>query len=426
MTMVQKLLSPIPLPRIVKIQQRFITSEIMDISAELRKEMAKPGVGERIKPGMSIALTVGSRGTAELPLVTRTIVEEIKQRGGLPFVVPSMGSHGGATAEGQQTVLANLGVTEETAGCPIRSSMEVVEVGRLDDGLAVLIDKYAYEADGIVVMNRVKPHPSFDGPCESGLAKMLSIGLGKQKGADSCHEYGYQCLAEHVLRMAEMKIARSNVLFGIGTIENAYDKIARIVMMPSEELIETEKKMLIEAKGSMPRIFFDQMDVLVVSRIGKDISGGGMDPNITGRYYSSYKSGGPSVNKLVVLDLTEGTHGNANGMGAADFTTRKLFNKIDYDAIYTNALTATLTAQVRIPMILETDKEAIKSAIKTCNSRDMSRARVVIIKDTLHLSELYISESMIDEAQKNPDITIIGEPTAMQFDAYDNIKINAF
>ncbi|MBP2629197.1 MAG: hypothetical protein H6Q68_3908 [Firmicutes bacterium] len=421
MTMVQKLLSPIPLPQMVKIQQQFVASEIMNISAELRKKMAKPKVGERIKPGMSIAITVGSRGIADLALVTRTIAEEIKKRGGIPFIVPSMGSHGGATAKGQRMVLANLGVTEETVGCPIQSSMEVVEVGKLDNGLAVLIDKYAYEADGIVVMNRVKPHPSFDGPCESGLAKMLSIGLGKQKGADSCHEYGYEHMAEHVIRMAEMKIARSNVLFGIGTIENAYDKIARIVAVPAEDLIETEKEMLIEAKGNMPKILFEQMDILVVSRIGKDISGGGMDPNITGRFYSSCKSGGPSVNKLVVLDLTDETHGNANGMGVADFTTRKLFNKIDYDAIYTNALTATIIAQVRIPMILETDKEAIKSAIKTCNSRDMSMARMVIIKDTLHLSEIYISESMLDEAKKNPEITILGEPMEMRFDAQDNL-----
>lgn len=420
MGIIQELLSQVPLPRMVKIRQRFYAPEVIDVSGELQKEMAKPGVGDRIKPGMSIAITVGSRGTAGLPTVTRVIVEEIKKRGGSPFIVPSMGSHGAANAEGQRMVLTNLGVTEETTGCPIKSSMEVVEVGRLNNGLAVLIDKYAYEADGIVVMNRVKAHTSFNGPCESGLAKMLSIGLGKQKGADSCHEYGYKYMAENVINMAEVKISHANILFGIGTIENAYDKIARIVATSSENLIETDKEMLIEAKARMARILFDQMDVLVVSRIGKDISGGGMDPNITGRYFTPYNSGGPEISKLVVLNLTEATHGNANGLGTADFTTRKLFNQIDYDALYANALTATITTQVKIPMILDTDKEAIKAAIKTCNNRIISQARVVIIKDTLHMDELYISESMLEEARAHPDITIIGEPIEMRFDGQDN------
>ncbi|HEY3426462.1 MAG TPA: lactate racemase domain-containing protein [Negativicutes bacterium] len=423
MSIIQELLKDVPIPRMVKVHQKFDAPEVTDVPATLREQLAKPGVGDRIKPGMSIAIAVGSRGVADIPVLTRVVVEEIKKRGGKPFVVPAMGSHGGATAEGQEMVLANLGVTAETVGCPIKSSMEVVEVGRLDNGLPVLIDKNAYQADGIVVINRVKSHTAYRGPCESGIAKMITIGLGKQKGADSCHAYSFKYMAEHVVEMAKIKIARTNILFGIGTIENAYDRIASIVAVPAENLIETDQQMLVEAKIRMPKILFDQMDVLIVTQIGKDCSGDGMDPNITGRYPTPYASGGPDIAKLVVLDLTEATHGNANGMGPGDFTTRKLFNKIDFEATYTNALTSTVCTPIRIPMILDTDKEAIKAAIKTCNNRNILQARVVIIKDTMHLGEVYISEAMLAQAQDNPNITIIGELAEMKFDSDDNLLL---
>jgi len=423
MNIIQELLKDVPLPRMVQIHQKFNAPEISNVVERLREELAKPGVGERIKPGMNIAIAVGSRGVAEIPVLTRVVVEEIKKRGGYPFVVPAMGSHGGATAEGQSLVLANLGVTEETVGCPIKSSMEVVEVGQLDSGLAVLIDKNAYEADGIVVINRVKPHTAYRGPCESGMAKMITIGLGKQKGADSCHAYSFKYMAKHVLEMAKIKIDRTNILFGVGTIENAYDKIADIVAVPAEDLIEVDKQMLVEAKTRMAKILFDQIDVLVVTQIGKEFSGDGMDPNITGRYATPYASGGPDVSKLVVLDLSEATHGNANGMGLADFTTRKLFNKIEYQSTYANALTSTVCTPIRIPMILESDQTAIKAAVKTCNSHDIPKARVVIIKNTMHMGEIYISEAMLDEAQTNPNITILGELAEMAFDSEGNLLL---
>lgn len=423
MNIIQELLKDVPLPRMVKVHQNFNAPEVADVSATLRKELSKSGVSERIKPGMSIAIAVGSRGVAEIPILTRVVVEEIKKCGGHPFVVPAMGSHGGATAEGQTLVLENLGVTEETVGCPIKSSMEVVEVGKLDSGLAVLIDKNAYEADGIVVINRVKPHTAYRGPCESGMAKMITIGLGKQKGADSCHAYSFKYMAKHVLEMAEIKIDRTNILFGVGTIENAYDKIAEIVAVPAEDLIEVDKEMLVEAKARMPKILFEQMDVLVVTQIGKDCSGDGMDPNITGRYPTPYASGGPDISKLVVLNLTEATHGNANGMGPADFTTRKLFNKIEFESTYANALTSTVCTPIRIPMILDTDQAAIKAAVKTCNSHDILKARVVIIKDTMHMGEIYISEAMLDEARANSNITILGELAEMEFDSDGNLLL---
>lgn len=421
MGIIQDLLKDIPFPRMVKIQQQFPAPLVEDLVGTLHRELAKQGVGDTIKPGMRIAVAVGSRGVAEIPTLTRVTVEEIKKRGGQPFIVPAMGSHGGATAAGQEEVLANLGVTAESVGCPIVSSMDVVEVGRLPNGLAVLIDKNAYEADGIVVINRVKPHTAFRGPCESGLAKMITIGLGKQKGADSCHAYSFKYMAEHVIEMAKIKLARTNILFGVATVENAYDQVAKVVAVPAADIIATDQKLLLEARANMPRIMFDQMDVLIVDRIGKDISGDGMDPNITGRYPTPYASGGPDINKLVVLDLTERTHGNANGLGPADFTTRKLVDKIDYEATYTNALTSTVCAPVRLPMILANDREAIAAAIKTCNARDIAQARVVRIKDTLHLGEIYISAAMLAEAQANPAITVCGAPTPMQFDAAGNL-----
>ncbi len=421
MSVLDELLQNVPLPRLVKIHQKFYAPQTADVAATLRRELAKPAIIERVKPGMNIAIAVGSRGVAEIPLLVKVVVEAVKKQGGKPFIAPAMGSHGGATAEGQRLVLENLGVTEAIAGCPIRSSMEVVEVGRLANGLAVLIDKNAYEADGIIVINRVKAHTAYRGPCESGMAKMITIGLGKQKGADSCHAYSFKYMAEHVVEMAKIKIARTKILFGVGTIENAYDKIAKIVTVPAEKLIEADQQMLIEAKERMPRILFDAMDVLVVAQIGKDCSGDGMDPNITGRYPTPFASGGPEVSKLVVLDLTEATHGNANGMGAGDFITKKLFDKIDYESTYANALTSTICKPILIPMILKDDQAAIKAAIKTCNSRDISQAKVVIVKDTMHLGEIYISESLLGEASANSSIEIRSEPQIMAFDKNGNL-----
>jgi hypothetical protein len=422
MDIVKELLRGIPLPRMVKVRQNFPVSEIKDVPASLREQLSKPGVGDRIKPGMRIAIAVGSRGVAEIPTLARVTAEEIKRRGGHPFIVPGMGSHGGATAEGQKEVLANLGVTEASAGCEILSSMEVVELGRLPVGLPVYMDKYAYEADGIVVINRVKPHTAFRGPNESGVAKMITIGLGKQKGAESCHAYGFGVAAEFIPAMARITLAKAPILFGVATVENAYDRIAKIVAMPAGELIETDAALLPEAKAAMARICFDDpIDVLIIDQIGKDISGDGADPNIMGRYPTPFASGGPQVSKMVILDLTEATHGNANGIGHAEFTTRKLVNKIDFPMTYANCLTSTVAQPGKLPIILEDDRDAILAAMKTCNARDLSKARVVRIKDTLRIGEIYISESMLAEAATRPQIEVIGSPAEMVFDAAGNL-----
>ncbi|HWR39483.1 MAG TPA: lactate racemase domain-containing protein [Patescibacteria group bacterium] len=421
MGIIQDLLKDTQLPRMVKIRQNFKVTEIKDIAPVIREEFAKEGIGDSIREGMRIAVAVGSRGLDRLPELVRCTAEEIKKRGGQPFIVPAMGSHGGATAAGQEKVLANLGVTADSVGCPIISSMEVVEIGKIGNGLPVHMDKHAYEADGIVVINRIKPHTAYRGPCESGLAKMLTIGLGKQKGAETCHVYSFKHMAEHVFEMAKVKLACCKVLFGIGTVENAYDRISTLVAVPARELIETDQKLLFEAQGKMPRILFEQMDVLVVDQMGKEISGDGMDPNITGRFPTPYAEGGADANKLVILDLTQETNGNACGVGVADYTTRKLFEKIDFDYTYANLITNTTPLPAKIPMVMADDREALLVAVKTCNARDMSKVKMVRIKDTLHLGEIMISEAFLEAALAHPDITVCGEPKDIEFDADGNL-----
>jgi len=415
MSIIQEMLSKVPLPRMVKIRQEFACSAIGDIESTVTTELGKPGVAELILPGKRLAITVGSRGIADIDKIALAIVNELKRRGALPFIVPAMGSHGGSTAEGQKEVIAALGVTEERMGCPIVSSMEVVELGRLANGLTVLMDKNAFESDGIIVLNRIKPHTAFRGPCESGLVKMITIGLGKQKGADSCHAYGFGHMATHILEMTEISLAKAPILFGVAIVENAYDRVACIEAMPASEIVAADQRLLVTAKGNMPRIPFEYMDILIVDRIGKEFSGDGMDPNITGRYSTPFATGGPTVNKIVVFDLTEETHGNANGIGIADFTTRRLVNNINFDYSYANAFTSTITVPVRLPVIMESDRDAIMGAVKTCNAKELANARVVRIRDTLHLSEMWVSEAMIPEAAKQANITVLGEAAEMRF-----------
>jgi len=419
---IKDLLKDIPLPRMVKIRQVFPAPRAADVEGALRREFAKAGVGDAVKPGMNIALAVGSRGLAELPTLVRVTVDELKKRGARPFIVPAMGSHGGATAEGQREMLANLGVTEASAGCPIISSMDVVEIGRLANGLPVYMDKNAHAADGIAFIARVKPHTAFRSANESGLVKMVTIGLGKQKGAESAHAYGFKHMGEHIVAMAEIALARTPILFGIGTVENAYDEIARLVAVPAAAIIAADRKLLKEARANMASLPFKQIDVLIIDQIGKDISGDGMDPNITGRYPTPYASGGPEVGKMVVLDLTEKTHGNANGMGTADFTTRRLLNKVDFPTTYANGLTSTVCSPTKVPTVLECDRDAIRAAIKTCNALDLGKARVVRILDTLHLGEILVSESLLDEVRTRQGLTVVGEPQPLAFDADGNLS----
>jgi hypothetical protein len=362
------------------------------------------------------ASAVGSRGVADIPIIAREVVNAVKLVGAYPFIVPAMGSHGGATAEGQVEVLEQLGVTEESVGAPIRSSMDVVEVGRLPNGLPIYTDKLAYEADKIIVVNRIKPHTAFSGPIESGLMKMVTIGLGKHKGADAAHAYGFKYMAEHVPEMARIVLSKLPIIFGLASVENAYDRPAKIVAVPAEQMEHIEPNLLLEAKGLMPRLLFDPIDVLIVDEVGKDISGSGMDPNITGRSNTPYvKISAPAISRIVILGLTEKTQGNALGIGPADVITRKVFDQIDWEKGYLNAFTSTVLTPVKVPMFLPTEKLAVQAAIKTCNAFDLNQVRMVRIKNTLDLKEIWISESMLPEALNVKEIDVLTGPAVMHF-----------
>lgn len=422
MNIIKELLKDVPLPKMVKIRQTFNADEILDVSAALSAALVESGQLAQIRPGMNIAIAAGSRGVAQIATLVRTTVAEVKKLGANPFVVPAMGSHGGATGAGQAEVLAHLGITEEYVGCPIVSSMEVVEISRLPNGMPVYIDKNAYQADGIIVINRIKPHTAFRGPNESGLVKMITIGLGKQKGAESCHAYGFKYMHDLIPAMAKEMLQLAPIMFGIATVENAYDHVAKVVVAGAAELIETDRRLLIEAKAAMPRIEFSPIDVLVIDEIGKDVSGDGMDPNITGRYPTPYPTGGPEVSKMVVLDLTEKTGGNANGVGTADFTTKRLVNKTDFQALYANGITSTVVRPNAIPMTLDCDLDAIRAAVKTSNALDLSKIRLVRIKNTLQLGEIMISEAMLPDALSLANVAVCSEPFEMQFDDLGNLR----
>lgn len=422
MGILQDLVKDIPVPKMAKVKVNFDQAKIDDLEAELLSKLKRDDILQAITPGMEIAVAVGSRGLDRLVELTRVTVKFLQDAGAKPFIVPSMGSHGGATAEGQQEVLAHLGVTEETVNCEIRSSMEVVKLGELENGLPVYVDKYAAAADGIVVLNRIKPHTAFRGPVESGIMKMISIGLGKQKGAEACHQLGFKYMAENVPAMAKMIMAQKPVLFGVATVENAFDKVAIVEVLTPAEIEAKEEQLQKQAKQLLPKLFFEQLEVLVIDEIGKNISGDGMDPNITGRYPTPYAFGGPDVNKMVVLDLTPQTEGNANGVGTADFTTQRLVDKMDLEVTYANGLTSTVVAPTKIATTLPNDKEAIQAAIKTSNILDFHQVKMVRIKNTLVLNEIEVSEALVDYVNSHPQMEVVGELYELPFNESGNLK----
>ncbi|QEK12910.1 DUF2088 domain-containing protein [Crassaminicella thermophila] len=421
MSVIDELLKDVPLPKIVKVKQKFLRPKLENIKHEIRYQIKNKNVLSKIQKGQNVAITAGSRGIANLPLILKEIVYCIKEAGGDPFIVPAMGSHGGAKAEGQRAILEKMGITKSYIGAPIKATMEVVKIGETNTGLPVYIDKFANDADALIVVNRIKPHTSFRGKVESGLMKMITIGLGKQKGAEICHSLGFGRMAENILYIAREVIEKKNIIFGVGIVENAYDETAKIAVLQKDEFETKEAILLEESKKYMSKIHFDKFDVLVIDEIGKDISGTGMDTNIIGRYHTPYATGGPQITKMVVLDLTEKTHGNANGIGIVDFTTRRVFNKMSLEQTYPNSITSTVQESIKIPMILNNDKLAIAAAIKTCNIKDQTKVRLIRIKNTKYLDEIYISESLLKEASYNENIHVIGELETFHFDKNGNL-----
>ena len=415
----------LPMPKMVPIRQKFSTAEVKDIPAEIQKLFHQEARMKTIRKGSRIAVTGGSRGIQAIDKVILAVIRELKSLGAEPFIVPAMGSHGGATAEGQKKVLAGYGITEETMGVPVRSSMEVEEIGKLGNGVPVYLDKEALHSDGIVVINRVKPHTAFKADYESGLIKMLAIGLGKHKGATAFHSCGMDMFGELLPQLGKVVLAKAPVLFGLAILENAYDHPARFEIVWSQDLIAREKVLLVEAKSLMPQIIPDNLDLLIVHELGKEISGSGMDPNITGRSSSPFfkKPDALKVQRLVVLNLTAATKGNACGIGMADLTTKKVVDAMDRDYTYINAITSGVLATARIPIHMPTDQEAIQLALKTCARVEHPRSRIIWIKNTLSLEKIFASETMLPEIKANPQLEVLGEPKAMQFDGKGNLLL---
>lgn len=423
-----QILADVPLPRVALVRQNFNCASLPDPEAELARLLNSQA--GKIKPGMSVAITAGSRGFAGFVELLRVIADFVRNQGGKPFVIPAMGSHGGATAQGQLEVLKKLGVTEESVGCPIRSSMETVEIGKLPNDMSVRVDKNAWEADGIILYNRIKPHSAFRAPLESGLAKMLTIGLGKQHGAESCHMWGFAHMGHLVEEMAEVKLARCKILFGVGVIENALDQIAELAVIAPENLLAEEKRLLKRAMANMPRLPLGpldlpqasgDLDVLIVDYVGKEFSGAGMDPNITGRPCSPAMFGGPNISRIAVLDVTDKSMGNANGVAAADVITERLFDKFDRESVYMNSITSGLLNAAALPMAMPSDKTAIRAAIKTCASQKPDQIRLMRIPNTLRLNYLYASEALLPELRSRPGIEILSEAQPMNFDSTGNL-----
>jgi len=413
----------VPLPPMARVRQKFDPTRLEDIVGAIRAEFARPEVRSRVKPGQVIAVGCGSRGIANVALIACTVIEELKALGAKPFVFPCMGSHGAGTAEGQKKVLETYGITEEATGVPIRATMDTVIVGELEDGTPVHMDRHAAEADAIVVINRIKPHTGFRGATESGLTKMLAIGIGKIVGAATYHTHGMDHFPELLPKVRDVNCRARNVLFGVGIVENAYDETAHVEIVPSERLATREPELQAMAKLNMPQIFFDDIDVLVIDEMGKNISGAGFDPNITGRNRRIVKwPAKPMVKKIVVLGLTRVTHGNATGLGSADVITMRLYRELDIPSTYANIITSMNLDGAAIPMIMNDDHDAIALAVKTVVRVKPEDCRIVRIRNTLHLGEIEVSAPMLEEVRAQPDrFEILEAPRPWRFDAQGNV-----
>lgn len=417
---VSQLLAGVPIPRMFRARQIFPQEHIepADIPAAVTEQLDREPFRSKVKPGMEIAITAGSRGIANVDIITKAVVDFVKSRGATPFIVPSMGSHGGATAEGQLEILAGYGITPETMGCEIRSSMEVVELGVSDTGMPVYMDKNAYHADGIIISCRLKPHNAFRGPYESGPCKMMTVGLGKQKGAERVHAEGMGKIGKNIPSMAKVALEKAPILFAIPCLENAYDQTWKLEAIDKDDILAREPELLKEAFAHMPSLLVGECDVLVVDETGKNYSGTGVDPNITGTFSTEYAHGGVKVQRTCFLDLSEASHGNSLGVGLANVITKRFFDKIDLEMMYPNCITSTVLTSARIPCIVATDKEAIQMCIRTCNGIDQNHPRVIRIPNSLHIGSIMLSEAYYEDvkAGKWSGLEAVSEPEELEFD----------
>ena len=412
-------------PRVFRVRQRFHSTRVEDIPVRVAREVARLDLNGRLKPGDSVAITSGSRGVANIATITRSLAEELRKRGARPFIVPAMGSHGGGTAAGQRGVLERYGITETAMGVPIRATMETLPIGETPEGIPVVLDRNVLEADHIAVVNRIKPHTDFDAEIESGLTKMLAIGLGKHQGAIRYHRankrYGYYRVLTGV---AEVVRRRCSILLALGIVENGYDQTGMIEAMTSAELFDVEKRLLKMAKSWLARIPFDRGDLLLVDEMGKNVSGTGMDTNVIGRRAGAGEpfAGAPRFSRIVVRDLTPESYGNAIGVGMADVVTRRLVDKIDTRPTYVNALTSTNLESVRIPVTVDSDREALETGISTSGASSGEDCRMVWIRNTLKLDRFVASEALLDEVERHRDLQVLEHLGELDFDGRGNLK----
>ncbi len=405
----------VPLPEMVTIQQSFDSQRIYDVADCLEKQM-EAVIDNKVQfSGKRICITVGSRGIPALDLMVREMCDVLKGWGASPFIIPAMGSHGGATPEGQLEILAGYNITAESMGVPILSSLETVQYGELD-GIPLYCDKYAYEADGIVIFNKVKPHTDFRGRHESGLAKMIAIGIAKHKGATMFHSFGFSRFAELIPRVAEIFVQKCKVAFGVGVVQNAYDEICSIEVCKPEQLLETDARLLETAKARMAKFLFNDIDLLIIDEIGKNISGNGYDPNIVGRNMTNTFTDVLNLKKLFIRGLTEEAHHSGCGLSCADITTRQCLCDVDWVVTWANVQTTGVMTSGAIPMYVNTDREAVLLSIKSCHGLgDFSKARVVRIKNTLCMNEMQVSKPLYDSIRGYEGISYISGPVPMAF-----------
>ena len=407
---------PSGLPRWAPVRQRLDDASLPDATAATRE--ALEAVIAQVPPGARVAVAAGSRGIDRIAEVVATVVARVREAGGEPFIVPAMGSHGGATAEGQVAVLASFGITPAAMGCEIRSSMATVDLGEVAPGVPVFVDRHAFEdADLIVPINRVKPHTGFAGPVESGLMKMIAIGLGKQRGADTFHRQGYEAFAALIPAVARHTLASAPIGFGVALVEDGHGRLARIEAMTADRIEARERELLDEARIRMPRLPLDAIDVLILDLIGKDISGTGMDPNVIGRAKAGAADTGPRIGRIVVRGLTPATEGNASGIGFGDVALRRAVDAFDPRRTYLNSITAKDVEGAKIPVTVDTDEDALGIAIAACERVHAASARIVRVRSTKHLERLWISEPALPDALASGSCELLGDPRPIAFDS---------
>ncbi|MCS7014644.1 MAG: lactate racemase domain-containing protein [Gemmatales bacterium] len=419
-------------PLVYRLVQHWDQPEITDVAEAVRQAILSSRLPQRLRPGSRVALAVGSRGIAHLAEMAGSALRTLRELGAEPFVVAAMGSHGGATPEGQRELLASYGITESGLGVPVRTDMEVVEIGRNSWGEPVYWDRHAYEADAVITLSRIKPHTDFRGRYESGVVKMLVIGLGKRRGAETHHKYGVRGLRDMIPESAKVVLARTRFALGLAILENARERTAHIVPLEPEEVLEREPALLEQARRLLPRIPFRQLDLLVVGELGKNYSGTGMDVNVLGRQLveGERDSLDPCITRICVLDVSEESHGNAVGVGLADLTTQRLLNKMNRHITDVNALTSCFLLRTKIPHALANDRECILTGLNTCWQPHRERVRLAIIPNTLQLETMYVSAPLVEEvrqrqlARELPEdlrLEIADAPTPLPFDEQGNL-----